>query len=173
MPIALRGFIETDFVSDIKRIETAILAILRQKTIDDFKNLPDISEGIENKLFFSIRVATGLEELYSMIKSKRYTLARVRRLVLSAALGLTKEFFMVKPPYVRVLGISALGEEILKNSKTETPVITKVAKIKELGEEVNKVFEFEQRATDLYALSLGNPTECGAEFKYKFLKKEN
>ena len=73
MPIALRGFVEPDFVSDINRIETAILAILRQKTIEDFKNLPDISEGIENKLFFSVRVATSLEELYSMIKSKRYT----------------------------------------------------------------------------------------------------
>ena len=108
-----------------------------------------------------------------MIKSKRYTLARVRRLVLSAALGLTKEFFMKKPPYVRVLGISALGEESLKNPKTETPIITKVAKIKELGDEANKVFELEQRATDLYALSLATPLECGAEFKYKFLKKEN
>ena len=52
MPIALRGFIGPDSVSDINRIETAILAILRQKTIEDFKNLPDISEGIENKLFF-------------------------------------------------------------------------------------------------------------------------
>ncbi len=173
MPIALRGFIETDFVSDIKRIETAILAILRQKTVEDFKNLPDISEGIENKLFFSVRVATGLEELYSMIKSKRYTLARVRRLVLSAALGFTKQFFMVKPPYVRVLGLSKDGEQALKNIETDTPIITKVAKIKELGEEANKVFEFEQRATDLYALSLGRPTECGVEFKYKFLKKEN
>lgn len=173
MPITLRGTIETSFISDIKRIETAILAILRQKTVEDFKNLPDISEGIENKLFFSVRVATSLEELYTMIKSKRYTLARVRRLVLSAALGLTKEFFMKKPPYVRVLGISALGEEILKNSKTETPIITKVAKIKELGDEANKVFDLEQRATDLYALSLVTPLECGAEFKYKFLKKEN
>ncbi len=173
MPITLRGFIEPDFVSDIKRIETAILAILRQKTIEDFKNLPDISEGIENKLFFSVRVATSLDELYSMIKSKRYTLARVRRLVLSAALGFTDEFFMKKPPYTRVLGFSKNGEEVLKNVSANTSVITKVSAIKELGEEANRVFQFEQRATDLYALSLEKPLECGAEFKYKLLKSEN
>ena len=173
MPIALRGFIEPDFVSDIKRIETAILAILRQKTVEDFKNLPDISEGIENKLFFSVRVAKSLEELYSMIKSKRYTLARVRRLVLSAALDFTNEFFMTKPPYARVLGFSKNGEQILKNISADTPVITKVSSIKELDEASQKVFQIEQRATDLYALSLKSPIECGAEFKYKFLKKEN
>lgn len=173
MPISLRGFIETDFISDVKRIETAILAILRQKTIEDFRNLPDISEGIENKLFFSVRVATSLDELYSMIKTKRYTLARVRRLVLSAALGFTKEFFMQKPPYTRVLGVSKNGEQILKNISADTPVITKVSVIKELGEEANRVFQFEQKATDLYALSLETPLECGAEFKYKLLKSEN
>ena len=173
MPIALRGFIGSDFVSDINRIETAILAILRQKTIEDFKNLPDISEGIENKLFFSVRVATSLDELYSMIKSKRYTLARVRRLVLSAALGLTNEFFMTKPPYTRVLGFSKNGEAILKNISADTPVITKVSAIKELDEASQKVFQIEQRATDLYALSLKAPIECGAEFKYKLLKTEN
>lgn len=173
MPITLRGFIEPDFVSDIKRIETAILTILRQKTIEDFKNLPDISEGIENKLFFSVRVATSLEELYSMIKSKRYTLARVRRLVLSAAIGFTNEFFMTKPPYTRVLGFSKNGEAILKNISADTPVITKVSAIKELDEASQKVFQIEQRATDLYALSLKAPIECGAEFKYKLLKTEN
>lgn len=173
MPIALRGFIETDFISDIKRIETAILAILRQKTIEDFKNLPDISEGIENKLFFSVRVATRLDELYSMIKTKRYTLARVRRLVLSAALGFTKELFMEKPPYVRVLGFSKNGEMVLKNANSDTQIVTKVSQIKALGDAANKVFEVEQRATDLYALSLKMPLECGAEFKYKLLKKEN
>lgn len=173
MPIALRGFIGSDFVSDINRIETAILAILRQKTIEDFKNLPDISEGIENKLFFSVRVATSLDELYSMIKSKRYTLARVRRLVLSAALGLTNEFFMTKPPYTRVLGFSKNGEAVLKNISADTPVITKVSAIKELDEASQKVFQIEQRATDLYALSLKAPIECGAEFKYKLLKTEN
>ena len=108
-----------------------------------------------------------------MIKSKRYTLARVRRLVLSAALGLTNEFFMTKPPYTRVLGFSKNGEAILKNISADTPVITKVSAIKELDEASQKVFQIEQRATDLYALSLKAPIECGAEFKYKLLKTEN
>ena len=170
MPIPLRGFIKEDFVSDIKRIENAILGILRLKSSDDFKALPDLSEGIENKLYFSLRVATSLDELYNMIKTKRYTLARVRRLVLSAALGFDGELFMTPPPYVRVLGFSEQGEKQIRKLEPTVPVITRATQIKELDERCKKVFETECRATDLYALSLSKPLECGLEYKMKLLK---
>ena len=83
MPREIRGIIRPEHIADISRIENAILCSLRTKTADDFKNLPDISEGLHNKIYFSARVATNLDELYNMIKTKRYTLARIRRLVLS------------------------------------------------------------------------------------------
>lgn len=172
MPIQMRGFITPEMISDIKRIETAVLAVLRLKTPEDFKNLPDISEGIENKLYFSVRVASGLDELYNMIKSKRYTLARVRRLVLSAALGLNGSVFMTQPPYVRVLGFSPLGEAHLRQHKSFTPIITRAAAIKQLDDPAKLVFDCECKATDLYSLSLRNPQECGYEYKYKLLKTE-
>lgn len=172
MPIQLRGFIAPEMISDIKKIEAALLAILRLKTPEELKSLPDISEGIENKLYFSSRVATSLDELYSMIKSKRYTLARVRRLVISAALGLNADAFMTQPPYVRVLGFSPLGEMHLRRHKAFTPIITRATAIKQLDDPARLVFDCECRATDLYSLSLKNPQECGCEYKYKLLKTE-
>ncbi|MBO5020801.1 MAG: nucleotidyltransferase family protein [Clostridia bacterium] len=171
MPILLRGMINEENTADIARIEKAILGILRLKSQDELKNLPDISEGIENKLYFSIRVASSLEELSSMIKTKRYTLARVRRLILSAALGFDNEFFMTTPPYTRLLGFSKHGESVLKNIASITPVVTKASQIKQLeNEAANKVFAAESRATDLYNLSFKTPRECGEEFKAKLLK---
>lgn len=173
MPIETRGLINSDCLSDIHRLEQAILGVLRCKTETDFKDLPDLSEGIENKLFFSIRVATSLDELYNMIKTKRYTLARVRRLVLSAFLGLDDSFFLKNPPYVRILGFNKSGEAHLKNICTgETPLITRAAQIKQLPQDAQQVFAAECRATDLYALSLLTPQECGAEYKSKLLKTE-
>ncbi len=156
-------------ISDIKNIETAILTVLRTKTAEDFRSLPDISEGIENKLFSAIRVATTLESLYNEIKVKRYPLARVRRLVLSAFLGLDNKYFMKEMPYVRVLGINKKGKEILKNAKEASPVpiVTRVADIKD-----HPIFKIECRATDLFALSLGSKAGCGGEYTFKLITEE-
>lgn len=172
MPKEIRGIISEDMLSDIKRIEPAVLALLRTKTPDELKSLPDISEGIENKLYFSINVATSLEELYNKVKTKRYTLARVRRLVLSAFIGADGKFFMTAPPYVRLLGFSKKGEAHLKNLKSLIPVVTRAAQIKQLDIDCQKIFETECRASDLYALSLAKPLECGLEYKTKLLKTE-
>lgn len=172
MPHEIRGIIQPSHIADISRLENAILCNLRAKSAQDFINLPDISEGLHNKIHFSVRVATSLDELYNMIKTKRYTLARIRRLVLSAFLDFDNQFFMTTPPYVRVLGFSRQGLSHLKSPQGVTPIITRAAQIKELDLASQKVFETECRATDIYALSLGEPLECGSEQKMKILKTE-
>ena len=172
MPREIRGIITPEHLADIKRLENAILCSLRTKSANDLKNLPDISEGLENKIYFSARVATSLDELYNMIKTKRYTMARIRRLVLSAFLALDNRFFMTTPPYVRVLGFNSNGLEHLKTPQGIIPVITRALQIKNLDDDAIKVFETECRATDIYNLALGVPLECGSEQKMKLLKAE-
>lgn len=172
MPREIRGIINPEHLADIKRLENAILCAMRTKTVEELKNLPDISEGLENKIYFSARVATSLDELYNMIKTKRYTLARIRRLVLSAFLSVDNQFFMTTPPYVRVLGFNDKGLSHLKSPQGIIPVITRAAQIKELDAAAQKIFETECRATDIYNLSLKKPLECGTEHKMKLLKTE-
>ena len=172
MPREIRGIIQSEHIADIKRLENAILYALRTKTIDELKNLPDISEGFHNKIYFSARVATSLDELYNMIKTKRYTLARIRRLVLSAFLEFDNQFFMTTPPYVRVLGFSEQGLNHLKKPQGIIPVVTRAAQIKELDSDAQKIFDIECRATDIYSLSLCKPLECGSEQRAKLLKTE-
>lgn len=172
MPREIRGIIQDEHIADISRLENAILCSLRTKTADDFKNLPDISEGLHNKIYFSARVATSFSELCNMIKTKRYTMARIRRLVLSAFLGFDSQFFMTTPPYVRVLGFSEQGLNHLKSPQGIIPVITRAAQIKELDADAIRIFETECRATDIYNLSLRHPLECGTEQKMKLLKTE-
>lgn len=174
MPIALRGVLRSEIVSDIKRLDNAILSHLRRMSVEDFKKLPDISEGLENKLFFSVKTAKSFDDLFESVKSKRYTLARIRRLVLSAFLDFDKELFLKVPPYVRVLGVSENGAmhlgNIANNNDITTPIITRASQIKELDETAQKVFNTEDRATDLYNLSLGKIADCGSEYTSKFLK---
>ncbi len=171
MPNNLHGAIGENDISDTACLEKAILSVLRTKTAKDFSLLPDISEGLHNRLEFAVRAATTLCELQSQLKSKRYTLARVRRLIMSAFLNFDNSFFMRTPPYVRLLGASEEGlKELTKG--TVYDVLTKPSQIKALSVDAEKVFETECRATDIYTLSLKTPLEAGLEYKRKFLKTE-
>ena len=158
--------------SDISLIENSILAVLRAKEKEDFKNLPDISEGLENKLFSSIKTAKSLNELYETIKVKRYTLARIRRLVLSAFLGIDNRLFLKTPPYMRVLGFNKTGEEHLRQNKdySPIPVVMRINEVDALGKDAIYMRDLENRATDLYALSFKQPLECGLEYTRKLIK---
>ncbi|MBR5224028.1 MAG: nucleotidyltransferase family protein [Clostridia bacterium] len=172
MPKAAFSLLSDDNVSNIDLIDRAVLATLRTKSLNDFKNLPDVSEGLENKLFSAIRVATGLFDVYNKIKSKRYTLARIRRIVLSAFLGLDNTFFMKAPPYIRVLGFNKNGKKIISQQRKQNgnKLVLKATEIKNLGALAEKMFVLENRATDLYLLSLKKPQECGLEYTAKLIK---
>lgn len=168
------GLLTPDKISDIERLDRAVLAVLRTKTPEELKKLPDISEGVENKLLSEIRLAESLDDLYNRIKVKRYTLARIRRLVLNAFIGADNSFFMKVPPYIRVLGFNQKGEEQLKTGAkcSKIPVVVRPADIKMLGDSALTVFETECRATDLFGLSLTKPQECGLEYISKIIKTE-
>lgn len=161
-------------IADINRLERAVTAVLRTKRPEELSILPDLSEGIENKLFSAIKLATGPEELYNMVKTKRYTHARVRRLVLSAFLGLDNSFFLKAPPYLRVLGFSRRGEEHLRKIAplSPLPVIMRAGEISSLPTDAQRVFGAECRAADLFALALEKPLACGGEYTAKLIKTE-
>lgn len=159
-------------LADIKQLDRAILTVLRTKTKDELKALPDLSEGVENKLFSAVKSAGSLENLYDEIKVKRYTEARVRRLVLSAFLGFDNSFFMKPPPYMRILGFSNKGKELLSkiSKSSEILVITKASDIKTLDSKAQKVFKTESRATDIFGLAVNPPINCGLEHTRKIIK---
>ena len=160
-------------IADITRLDRAILSVLRSKTQEELKNLPDLSEGVENKLFSSIRVASSVEELYNTVKVKRYTHARIRRMVLSAFIGADNSFFMKQPPYIRVLGFNSEGEKILRQcADSPIPLVSRGAEIEKISEDALKVFRTECRATDLYSLAFSKPFDCGLEYTSKIIKTE-
>lgn len=151
--------------ADYKKLETAVLAHLRKCTPADFAALPDVSEGIENRLLQAVRTASDLESLYALTKTKRYTHSRIRRLVLSSFLGLTASLRDMPPPYIRVLGFNAAGRSVLKTmSKTASlPIVAVVSDFKKLGADAKRMFALECRATDLFALTQPEIGVCGTE----------
>ena len=59
----------------------------------------------------------SLDELLFTVKTKRYTMARIRRIMLSLLIGITKTDMKQLPPYGRILAFNERGKEILAKAK--------------------------------------------------------
>lgn len=154
--------------ADFRQLERAVLAKLRVMGREEMAALPDISEGLENRLYEASRCARSLEDLYERVKSKRYSHARIRRIVTAAFLNLPRESGTI-PPYFRILAMNSRGRKILRvASKTaEIPVFSRPAAFFRDNGEAGTLFAQEQQWTDLYALSLPEPPACGWECRQK------
>ena len=161
-------FLQTD-ISYMENIEIAVLSRLRTITAEELNRVPDVKEGIENLIISAAREATSLEELYTLIKSKRYTHARIRRIIMSAFIGIDNSFFKTEPPYVRVLGFRRDAITLAPNYPRK-PIVTKVSQIDSLDEYSQKVFKTECRATDLFSLSFKKPKKSGADMTTPMIK---
>ena len=163
----------------IERLERALLCTLRRLSRADWAALPDIAEGLENRLYTAARQATGYEELVDAVKTRRYTRTRIQRLLWNAFLGITAEWQTKSPPYIRVLGMNDRGAEILTAARharaaqaAPLPILSRAAQIEQMDDEAQRVFALECLASDLYALALPNPPPCGADFTDSVLRVE-
>ncbi len=139
---------------DLEAFKELVLFKLRTMTEREYSILPDCSEGLWMRIMRLGRVCPSYEELISQVKTKRYALSRIRRIVLAALLGVTAEDQQGVPPYIRILAFNGRGREIVKNMKSTShvPIITKPASVSKLGDWEQHVFELEALSTDIYSL---------------------
>lgn len=151
--------------SDYGKLDIAVLAFLRKAEPKDFSDVPDVSEGIENRILASSRNANTLAEVFDGAKTKRYTHARIRRIVLCAFLGIKKSHIACGMPYIHILGFSDKGRQLLTlAAKTASlPIAVRLSDISNLGDVANQSFKLECTATDIYNLTLPKIRNCGTE----------
>lgn len=155
LPSLSANIIENLTPNNIVTIENSILSYLKRKDVDFFTKINDVTEGLEHKIVKALKTATTLDELYIQIKSKRYTLSRIRRIVLNSYLEITKYYLQIEPQYVKVLAFNDNGRKIIKQLKEtcELPVIIKPNGNYNLNEYGRKLFDLDCLATDLYSMS--------------------
>ena len=135
----------------------------------DFRaTLPEISEGLENRVSAAARAAASAEEALEQAKCRRYTRARLDRLAAHALTGLTAELTRAHPApeYLRLLG--AGNSQVLREiARRATLPMLDAARLRE-----NAVFRFECHVTDLWALTRTLPRErqAGQEFTRPFVR---
>lgn len=158
-----------DNPADINRLSTAILYRLRTMSKEDIENLPDVNEGLHNRIYECARNSNSLEELLVNLKTKRYTLSRLRRIVMYALLGITKSDIKQPVQYVRVLGLNDTGAKVLKSCSL--PVIGKVKKgYDALSMDAKAMFDIDVRASEIFALAVEDSSKCCNDFNSKIIK---
>lgn len=137
----------------VENLEVAILSRLRALDESDFNALPDATEGLGSRLCRAATLET-LDAILAEAKTKRYTMSRLRRMIMCAALGVKAGMAEETPPYARLLACSEKGRGLLNEIevKSAVPVITKPAAAKEMSNEIRKLASLEAAATDLYIL---------------------
>ena len=156
-------------LADIGRIENAVLYKLRTASAAELSDAPDVSEGIENRILSAAKEAVSLEDLYALAKTKRYSHARIRRIVMNYFLGVTAADLEIPVPYIRVLGFNSVGAELLRAAKqtAKLPLVTKAADIADIGENAQRIFGLECTAGDIFSLCYKKSLPCGEEKRFK------
>ena len=138
--------------------ERAVLARLRFLEEADWAALDLGNEGLYRRFARFSRSAASLSELLEAVKTKRYPLARLRRTVFRAYLGLPPAP-PEAPAYLRVLAANPRGTALLAGMRRTAalPVLTKPAAVRRLGPEARRLFDLEVRADRLWALACPDP----------------
>lgn len=153
--------------------EKAVVSRLKIIPKNAMRLLPDISEGLENRIFNSLNCAENLDKLLETAKSKRYTMARIKRIILCACLGITEEIQSKSPPYLRILGATKKGLEVLNRAKltASLPVISRSSDFNGLDKFAERIFELECNSTDFYGNFSKELKMLPSEKLFKFIRQ--
>lgn len=108
--------------------EESIFEFLKYKLLvcnEDFSNLPDIGEGLENKILKEICTSNSFKDLIEKVKSKRYAYTRISRILCQIFISLNNydlDKLKDDATYIRPLAFNLKGAELLKKIKKESDI---------------------------------------------------
>ncbi len=144
-----------------------IIHLLRSIEPEALKQVPDVNEGLENRLV-SYAMQTGtLKDLVEAVTTSRYPSTRIKRITTNLLWGITKTQLkkIIEDEncgYLRVLGFNNKGLELLQkmNSSASVPMIVKVSEYrKQLSGLAKDMFEYDIRASNAYVMAFSNPSQ--------------
>ena len=154
-------------------MDDLLLYRMRGMSPEELRALPGMGEGLEHRLCRLCRETPDRETLLDALKCKRYTRARLSRLLLHALLGITQAELeaVPEPTYARLLGMRADAGPLLRELKDRArlPIVSGAAELKG-----DPCFDVECRATDLWSLLHDEPAlrRQGREFRERFISLE-
>ena len=134
--------------------------VVKTSLASDYKNVCDVSEGIENRFLESAKKFKDFNELLLDVKTKRYTYTRLKRIVLRLLLKIDKNivseiYKMDKLPFIKVLAFNAEKKDCLSSVSANTNLIIRNSNIvRNPSEEYVTLANIEDRANAVFNLLL-------------------
>ena len=167
-----------NLVTSLKLFENEIIYTLRRMTLAEISKLPDVSEGLENKIKQAANSCADLDTLINKIKSKRFVETRIYRILLYALLGITQRDMQVSQktnPYIRVLGFNRHGKRIISAIAEHNPkakIIVSVKRFFETNKDINlqEMLMKDILATNIYTLKHKTNPMANLDYTQKILE---
>ncbi len=128
--------------------------------ISKLKEIHEATEGLENKLLFEINNSNTYNKFIQNVKSKRYQLSKIKRILVNILLDITKEDFLElnnkQNVYAHILAINGNKKnEILSQfSKSNIQVITRINDdiISSMDNAISKSLKLDIKASNIYSI---------------------
>ena len=168
-------------VPDLNVFEKEIIYVLRKMSIEEIANIPDVSEGLEFSIKKAANSCNNINEFLDIVKSKRYTITRLQRILLYSLLGISKNDIeiskKVKNPYVRILGFNENGKNLISQISLKNPNIPLVTSVKKFvdnnsNDNLNLMLNKDIFATDVYSIGFEKNSFANLDFKNGIIKKK-
>ena len=166
-------------VPDLNIFEKEIFYILRKMSVQEIANLPDVSEGLEFSIKKAANSCNNIDDFLNIVKSKRYTVTRLQRILLYALLNISKKDIelskKIEKPYVRILGFNENGKRLVSQIALNHPEITLITSVKKFidsnsNKDLQIMFDKDIFATDVYSLGFENNSFGNLDFKNGIIK---
>ncbi|MFA6309614.1 MAG: nucleotidyltransferase [Clostridia bacterium] len=164
----------------LESFDNIILSALRRMSYAEIKEVPNVTEGLENRIMKAAETSGTLNNLIDSVCTKRYTKTRIQRILINVLGGVTKndhKIFLKSngPKYIRILGFTNKGQDLLNAMKksAKLPVIMKTSDyVKSDNPHIKRMLQIEAFSTDQYVLGYQNPEfrTSGQEFTQKIVK---
>lgn len=128
---------------------------------EKLKDIYEVTEGLENKIYNEVSESISYNDYIQNVKSKRYQLSKIKRILVNIILGITKDKFLYlnnnECCYAHILAINpSKKSEILSllNKNAFIPIITSLSddKIKTLPCIVQKSLYLDIKASNIHSI---------------------
>lgn len=166
-------------LAQMENLENILLYKLRSSSSEELAGLFGADEGLDQLLTRSA-ACTSLQEVVTLCKSKRYTLARIRRLLCAALLDLSGDLVQRSnaegPPYLRVLGYRRESSFLLNRmAESDLPLVLRKRDFMALEGTAGDSIVLDIRASNLQALAFpdGARRTAGRDFTERVVVVED
>ncbi len=161
------GFITAEDEARMFRLLVYRILTMDRKALSEIHT---VSEGIEARVIEAAHSCRSMDEMVSFIATRRYTRARVQRMLTHILMGMSdaEHDYLSGAAYVRVLGFSGKGRRLLRKMEknSDIPILSNLYRMEKYDSRVRRSVELDSRASDLYHMISGRYDLIGSEKKF-------